>query len=240
MQWQNFLSRSRFCSFNAGPPAPRKFSDKNQLSALRQKLETNRPPPLATVRPTSNPADNDLLIGACMASGDTTFIRRILENFANADDSTASDGLRMGFLQSKFGATLVPKEREPVTVGAAGEKYQCKTDPAKLYRLLTLSSAFWALQSLSQRDDGIRKTLASFFEQDTRLRNLLAVERTSFENYVTLLVLFVPLKYDHASKEADQVYTAISKSALTYETLGSARDAFAPADALVKSGKKPN
>lgn len=217
----------------------RKFADKIDRSRLLQKLETDQLKSLAAVRPSSTPADNDLLIGAYMASGDTIFIERILGNFSSADDSMASDGLRMGFMQSKFGPTLVPKERESVTVGAACAKYQCKTDPVKLYRLLTLSSAFWALRSLAEHDDGISKTLAGFFERDTRLKNLLVAEQAAFGNYLTALVVVVAVKSDQASTEAGQAYAAMSKSALAYETLASARDAFTPIEALTKSGKPP-
>jgi hypothetical protein len=56
-------------------------------------LESARLPPLDEVRPSSVPAENDLLIGAYMASGDSVFIERIMENFSSVDDSLARDGL---------------------------------------------------------------------------------------------------------------------------------------------------
>jgi hypothetical protein len=223
----------------------RKFADKNQLSALLKKLETSRPPPIAEVRPLSVPADNDLLIGAYMASGDTTFIQRILENFAGADDDMVRDGLRMGYMQGKFGPTFAPKGRESVTIAAACTKYQCKTDPAKLYRVLTLTTAFWALQALAQHDEGIKTTLARFFAGDARLKNLLAVEQNAFSNYLTELIAVIALKPDQdtksnqASAQSSQGYAAMSKSVLAYETLEPAQAAFAPIDSLTKSGKQP-
>jgi len=217
----------------------RRYADKIDRFALLQKMEADRLKPLAAVRPLSVPADNDLLIGAYMASGDTTFIERILQNFSSADDGMVSDGLRMGYMQGKFGPTLVPKQRETVTVAAACAKYQCKTDPAKLLRVMTLTAGFWALQSLARHDDGVRKTFAGFFEHDTRLKNLLAVEQNAFGNYLTTVVAVVALKPDQASTEASQGYAAMSKSALAYETLESARDAFAPFNSLPKSGKQP-
>lgn len=218
----------------------RNFADKNQLSAMLQRMETSQLKPLAAVRPSSVAADNDLLIGAYMASGDTVFIERILENFSNADDSMASDGLRMGFMQSKFGPTLVPKERTSVTVGAACAKYQCKTDPTKLYRLLTLSSAFWALQSLGKNDDGIRKTFAGFFVRDKRLKDLFAAEQAAFGNYVTALTIVAAFKPDQAATDAGAAHAAMSKAAAAYETLEPARNVFGHIEALTKSGKKPN
>src|SRR5664279_1423564 len=115
VKWVDLLALHR-----AGLTADaRKFADENHLTAVYQQLESSKRPPLAEVRPTSNPAENDLLIGAYMASGDTAFIGRILENFSGADDGMVSDGLRMALMQSKFGPTLVPKQRETVTLAAA-------------------------------------------------------------------------------------------------------------------------
>ena len=226
--------------YRAGlPDDARKFADKINRAALLRKMEADQLRPLSAVAPSTDPADNDLLIGAYMASGDANFIERILQNFSDADDSTVSDGLRMALMQGKFGPTLVPKGRETVTVKAACAKYQCKADPAKLFRLLTLSSAFWALQSLAQHDEGIRKTFAGFFERDARLKRLLAAEQTAFGNYMTSLAVVIGLKGDRASKKADQAYAAMSKAASIYENLGSAQDAFAPIETLVKSGKQP-
>ncbi len=141
----------------------RKFAEKNQLSELLAKLEAKPPATLAALRPSSIPGDNDLLIGAYMASGDTALIKRILENFSDADDGMVSDALRLAYMKSKFGPNLVATGRDNVMAPAACAKYQCKTDPAKFFRVLTLASAFWALQSLSQNDEGIRKTAGRLF-----------------------------------------------------------------------------
>jgi hypothetical protein len=125
-------------------------------------------------------------------------------------------------------------------MASACEKYQCKTNPAKLYRLLTLSSAFWAMQALGTNDEGIRKTAAAFFERDKRLKDFLVAEQAAFGNYETAIMLLTTLQSDHSAREADQAYTAMSKSVSTYETLAPARAAFAPIETLVKSGKKPD
>ena len=181
----------------------RKFADKYQLSALLGKLEASRLAPLATVIPSSTPADNDLLIGAYMASGDTAFIARILENFSSADDGMVSDAMRIGFMQQQIRPEPHAERRDNFMAPAACAKYQCKTDRAKFLRVLTLSSAFWALQSLGRQDDGIRKTFASFFERDARLKNLRAGEQAAFGNYLTALTMFSVFKPDQAG-DADQ------------------------------------
>jgi hypothetical protein len=216
----------------------RKFADKIDRSRLLQKLETDQLKYLAAVRPSSTPADNDLLIGAYMASGDTVFIERILQNFSSADDGAVSDALRMGYMNSKFGPNLTPKGRENVMAPAGCAKYQCKTDPTKFLRVLTLSSAFWALQSLAQQDEGIKTTFAGFFERDKRFKNLRAAEQAAFGNYLTALIVIVPLKDSHSSTGADQAYAAMSKAASAYENLEPASTVFGHIEALTESGTK--
>jgi hypothetical protein len=144
----------------------------------------------------------------------------------------------MGLMQFKFGPRFVPNGRESVTAAAACEKYQCKTNPAKLYRLLTLSTAIWSTQALGKNDEGVSKTVMSFFERDKRLKELLTAEKNALGNYVTVIALVTALKSDHAAPDADRAYAAMSTAASTYETLGSAREAFAPIEGLVESGKK--
>ncbi len=214
----------------------RKFADKHQLSALLGKLEAGRLAPLATVIPSSTPADNDLLIGAYMASGDTAFIARILENFSSADDGMVGDAMRLGFMSSKFGPGFAPKDRPNVMATAACAKYQCKSDPAKFFRVLTLSSAFWALQSLGRQDDGIRKTFAGFFDRDERLKTLRAGEEAAFGNYLTALTVFSVFKPDQAG-DADQTVTSMNKAALACENLEPASKVFEHIEAYVRSGK---
>ena len=213
-----------------------KFAGKYQLTALLQKLEAGRLAPLATVVPSFTPADNDLLIGAYMASGDTALIARILENFSSADDGMVSDAMRLGFMNSKFGPSATPKDRPNVMTPAACAKYQCKTDPAKFFRVLTLSSAFWALQSLGRQDDGIKKTFAGFFERDARLKKLLAGEGAAFGNYLTALTMFSVFKPDQAG-DADQTVASMNKAALAYENLEPANKVFEHIETYVKSGK---
>jgi hypothetical protein len=219
------------------PDDSRKFADKYRLTALLQKLEASRLAPLSSVIPSSTPADNDLLIGAYMASGDTAFIARILENFSSADDGMVSDAMRLGFMNSKFGPSSTPQGRENVMMPAACEKYQCKTDRAKFLRVLTLASAFWALQSLGRQDEGIKKTFDRFFEDDARLKNLRAGEGAAFGNYLTALAVFAAFKPDQTSGEVDLTSATMSKAASAYETLEPAHKVFDHIEAYVKSGK---
>jgi hypothetical protein len=96
------------------------------------------------------------------------------------------------------------------------------------------------MQALGKTDEGISKTVANFFERDKRLKDLLVTEQAALGNYDIANIVLITLKSDHSSMEADKAYAAMSRSMTAYETLGSARDAFAPIETLVKSGKKPN
>jgi hypothetical protein len=220
--------------YRAGlPDEAQKFAAANNLSALSDRLRAARMPPLDAVRPSSTPADNDLLIGAYMASGNTALIQQILDNYSGADDGMVSDGLRVGFMMSKFGPGLAPKGRDSVMIKVACTKYDCKADQAKM-RVMTLGTAIWSLQSLSARDDGIQKTLSEFFSRDARLKNLFAAEQAAFGNYMTAIVLVSTFQKDRAEADQDQTYELMNKSASIYENLGSGKDAFEPFKNLKK------
>jgi hypothetical protein len=215
--------------YRAGlPDEAQKFAAANNLSSLSDRLRAARMPPLDAVTPSSTPADNDLLIGAYMASGNTAHIQRILDNYSGADDGMVSDGLRVGFMMSKFGPGLAPKGRDSVMIKVACTKYGCKADQTKFLRVMTLGTAIWSLQSLSAQDDGIKKTLSEFFSRDARLKNLFAAEQAAFGNYLTTIVLVSTFQKDRAGAAQDQTYDLMNKSASVYENLGSGKDTFEP------------
>jgi hypothetical protein len=204
-----------------------KFAAANNLAVPPENLRVTRLVALDGVKPSSFPGDNDLLIGAYMASGNTAVLQPILKNYSSADDAMAGDGLRMGLMMSKFGPTMTPKGRNNVMVQAACAKYQCKEDQTKLLRVMTLGTALWSLQSLSGQDDGIKKMLSDFFTGDARLKNLFAIEQTAFGNYLTAMILVTTLKPDQTGVD-HETYATMDKSASIYENLGSAKEAFAP------------
>lgn len=215
--------------YRAGLPLDaQKFAATNNLAIPPENLRATRLVALDAVKPSSFPGDNDLLIGAYMASGNPALVQRILENYSSADDAMAGDGFRMGLMMTKFGPTMTPKGRNNVMVRAACAKYQCKEDQTKLLRVMTLGTALWSLQSLSGQDDGIKKALSDFFTRDARLKNLFTTEQTAFGNYLTAIVFVTAFKDDHTAADREQAYAAMDKSASIYENLGSANDAFAP------------
>lgn len=146
--------------------------------------------PIDRVRPLANPGDNDLLIGAFMASGRTQHLRNILENFTGASSGMAADALRMGMLLGRSGAG----GRKPNTAQAACAKYSCQQDRQPFMRVMTLASASWALQSLGQREALVQQVWTEFFGQDQRLKQVLASEQGLFGNYLTLAATQSALK----------------------------------------------
>ena len=64
--------------------AARSFAQTENLQAALAGLESELPPRLDEVKPRSAAADNDLLIGAFMATGDPAYIKAILGNFSAA------------------------------------------------------------------------------------------------------------------------------------------------------------
>jgi hypothetical protein len=216
------------------PDDAQKFAAANNLSALSERLRGLHLVVLDAVKPSSVPGDNDLLIGAYMASGNAALIQPILQNYSSADDAMAADGFRIGLMMSKFGPGLAPKGRPAVTVQAACEKYRCKEDQTRLLRVMTLATALWSLQSLSGQDDGIKKASSDFIAADPRLKTLLTTEQAAFGNYVAALAFFAAFGDDHKEGDRAQMYEVMSKSASSYENLGSAQEAFEPFNSLKK------
>lgn len=180
-------------------------------------MKANRIVPLKQNKPSINATDNDMLIGAYMATGNTYYITSILDNFSGASDDMVRDSLRLAMMHSKFGGTSAPRGSNTTMMQAACEKYECKKAMPDLLRVLTLSSAFWALDSLSGQDVGVKKTLTGFFESDTRLKRLHAIESNAFANYLTTLALYSAIK-DNPN---------FNSSLSIYEKLGSGEDAIA-------------
>lgn len=168
---------------------------------------------LAQVRPYALPADNDLLMGAYMASGDIRHLQRILANFAVADDRLAGDALRLALAQLEFGRTLASSGRTPQMAAAACEKYQCKATPQVFARLMTLQSAFWSISVLAQTDLPARQALTTFFDDNLRLKQLLTEERHALAGYLAALAA-------HTQNPAEPRHAAVLNA---YESLNLVR-----------------
>jgi hypothetical protein len=193
------------------------YANANGLSEEFTSVQSEALLPIKRIKPIDDPAANDVLIGAYMASGNSDYIKRILGNFSEANDDMVQDGLRLAMMQGKFGSAMTPPGRETHIMRAACQKYACKQDMHNLMRVMTLSSAYWALQSLSRQDAGIKKIYSQVFEGDPRLNQLLTIESAAFGNYMTTLAAYAAFK--------DNV--KINNSLSIYENLGSAQDAAA-------------
>ena len=124
--------------------------------------------------------------------------------------------MRIGMLQAQFGPSMAPKGHQTRIMQTVCEKYQCETDKTKLLRIMTLSTAIWALQSLAAKDDGIRKTLSDVFQIDPRLKGLYEAERTASGNYFAAVTFVTVLGNGRSDAEQDQAFAAMSKAAVIY------------------------
>jgi len=191
------------------------YADSNGFAEAFRFFQGQNLPPLVSLKPSAIPSDNDMLIGAYMASGNTLYIRYLLGNFTTAGNAMASDAFRIAMMAGKFGKTMAPQGRPAVMMQAACQRYKCKANAHDLMRVMTLASGFWALQSLSAHDAGIKKTFDDFFKNDKRLSQLFTVEATGFNNYLVNLTAFAAIKDN----------PKINASLTIYENLGSVKDA---------------
>lgn len=216
------------------PDDARSFAKANGLVGLLTNLQSSGVKQIASMPRARSPGENDLLIGAYMESGNVAFIRSVLANFADATEQMTADAIRMGLMMSKFQNMAAPG-REPAMVKAACARYNCKTDGRQMQRLLAMSTAFWALSSLSRTDAGVRGELSKVFGDDPKLKKTLAVEQTAFGNYVLMFAVFSGLKGGRENPEQERAYVGIVQSLDTFENLGSANAAFAPLESLGKA-----
>ena len=193
-----------------------RFAQAHGLTTKYDHYVAHHEPAIGTLQPKHNPADNDRLIGAYAASGNTVYIKNILHHFTTADEAMVHDALRIALAMQQFGSALAPKERTPVMLNAACEKYDCKKDNQRFSQVMTLVTAYWALNSLSKEDEGVEKTLSQFFDQNTALKRRLDTELMALNNYKVAMVAFIA-KPDHS---------ALLASLNAYETLQPAEQAF--------------
>lgn len=156
------------------------------LAEVARRLTAANPPVLATVRPQMNPSDNDLLIGAYMASGDVRRLRPLLENFGGASDGMAADAFRI----SHFVGRRDPGDRPGSPTKAACERYDCRRDMRTFLRVLTMASAAWALEDIGRGDAAVARFSEGYYAADARLLRLRDAERQTFANYSTLRLVW--------------------------------------------------
>lgn len=192
----------------------RQYAEKVGLVEGLQKYEEAGVPTLKEIKPHLNPAENDLLIGAYMASGNTEYITAILDNYTNVKEGMASDAFRIAMVTGKFGPMLTPPGRENTIAPAACKKYACKTNPKKFQHVLTLASAFWATRALAGKDETAKGAVLGFFNENPDLKELLTAEKTAFADYVGLLTAYASVK-DNAG---------INSALSAYENMRPAKD----------------
>jgi hypothetical protein len=179
------------------PDEAESYANAKGVAPIIARLKSDKTLPLKQLLPTLNPSDNDILIGAYDASGNKEYIQRILQNFSDVDDGMVHASIRLGLMEGKFGPTSSPAGRDKPVVAmtkAACAKYACKSDMNSFMRLMTLASAFWAVYSVSQHDEVVRKSFETFFDNDPRLKEIVTEESAGFGNYQTSLAAYAAVK----------------------------------------------
>ncbi|MGA2493608.1 MAG: hypothetical protein ABSF67_11720 [Roseiarcus sp.] len=204
--------------------AARSFARTENLQAALAGLERELPPRLDEIKPRSAVADNDLLIGAFMATGDPAYIKAILGNFSAAKDDQIRDAVRVALMQARFGENDRRGGYQRLARVVCG-KYQCRRDLSAFSRVMTLSAAYWALASLAAKDETIRKTSQTFLDADWRVKAIEQNEQDAFAAYVERLSAWTIAKSD-----PDSIDKAKSDDALLsgYENLGPTWDLLHP------------
>ncbi len=171
--------------------AAKEFSSKNYLNRQLEHFQDTKS--IKTTISEFLPATNDLLIGAYNSTGDNLYLDNILQNFKTADKKMVKDAIRFGFMYSKFGKPFSPDKDRFANhfaniAKSLKEKYYNKKDPKPFSRLMTLSTAFWALNSLAQNDRNLSRHLKQFFLEG-ELKDIFLIEQNHFSNYLTGLVM---------------------------------------------------
>jgi hypothetical protein len=188
------------------------FARANNLEAVLKVIAEMYLSPIKNIEPKSYPGDNDVLIGAYMASGDIDYIKKILNNYTSASDQMVHDAFRMGFMQGKFGSKA-PGRNDDMAATLC-ERYECKKSPRDFYRVLTLSTAYWATSSIAKNDEGVKKTVDEFFKSDPRVNSIQEEERTNFGNYLVSYAIY----------KADVSRATMDKSLQVFEHFGSNKE----------------
>jgi len=204
--------------------AARGFAQVEHLQTALAGLESAPPPRLDEVKPRSAAADNDLLIGAFMASGDPAYIKAILDNFSTAEDDQIRDAVRVALMQTSYDENDPRGGYRRLSRVACG-KYQCRRDPAAFSRVLTLSSAYWALTSLAAKDETIRTTNQAFLDADPRVKAIERNEHDAFAAYVDRFSAWTAAKRDPDSADKAKSDDALLSA---YENLGATWDLLHP------------
>lgn len=167
----------------------KEYAYNNSLGEIYDTYKKYSVKKISELRPKYIPSDNDVLIGAFMATGDNEFISNILYNFKRSDKSMVKDAIRVSLVQSKFGPKLSPPNRTSNMMANLCTKYECKKNKKDLFHTMTLVTAFWSLNSLSKEHEIIKETFTKFFEQDKDLKNIVLIENNNFSNYALTLAM---------------------------------------------------
>ncbi|MDA0782501.1 MAG: hypothetical protein O2970_10400 [Proteobacteria bacterium] len=187
------------------------YADKVDMATLLNSYKKSPLPLLNKTYSQYNPGDNDFLIGAFMATGDKSYIENVLHQYGEADDKIVRYALRIAAMQGKFGSTLLPakrkeeyiKQHKELPLKALVNRERWKQNPKEMLQTLTMSSAFWALSSLTKEHKPIAETLTHFFGDDKRLNLIAREEANNFSNYIMLSIVMPAMAQSKSEEQKE-------------------------------------
>jgi len=154
---------------------------------------------IKNIIPNADSGMNNLLIGAYYATGDDVYLKNLLHNFKTKNKEKVKDAIRVGLVTGKFGFGLSPPGHKSKMLGSLKKKYYTDQNSESLLQFMTMSSAFWALNSIAKDDKNVAEYLNSFF-LDGDLKKIFLTEQNHFSNYLTILMLDIVLGKEETEK----------------------------------------
>ncbi len=131
-------------------------------------------PPLKQLKPQAFPGGNDMLIGAFFATGDDYYIENIFTSFEGQKEADIASALRYAYLNASFVPQGYPADKVQDDLC---KRYACKKDDTRYLHVLTMASALWALESLSEAHPIIKNKMKNFYQANPHIMKLQASER---------------------------------------------------------------
>lgn len=176
----------------------KKYATENKLETILEAYKTKRVKTLDQIKTPYTPTENDILISGFLVSGETDYIKRLLNSYKNLTFDELSYAVRMGLLTTKFGSTMAPKGRKSDIIQTLCTKYNCKSDPKKFMQIMSVSSAHWALNSLAEKHEKIKNTMVDFYEQNKKISEIVYKENVMLSNYMVLIIASTAIQNNEA------------------------------------------
>ena len=144
-------------------------------------------------------SQNDLLIGAYFTTGDDIYLKNMLHNLKAEKKEKIKDVIRVAMVMTKFGYSLSPTSHQSKMWESVKKKYYSPQNPNYIINFITMSSIFWALDSIAKNDENVAKYLKSFLI-DNKLDAVFQNEQINCYNYTMLALVIANIQDPKTNK----------------------------------------